>query len=87
MLDDQAEGDPRRGRKAMKSRRSEGTMENCRCHAKSKAARDGRVDRREGRKQRQHAPGSVFAQDGMRFSRDKKIATALAQCRLLGFSF
>jgi len=28
MLEDQAEGDPLRGRIAMKSRRSEGTMEN-----------------------------------------------------------
>jgi len=87
MLEDQAEGDPLRGRIAMKSRRSEGTMENWRCHAKSKAARDGRADRRAGRKQRPHAPGSVFAQDGVRFSRDKKIATALAQCRHLSFSF
>jgi hypothetical protein len=42
---------------------------------------------RAGRKQGQHASGSVFAKEGMRFSRDKKIATALAQCRLLVFSF
>jgi len=40
-----------------------------------------------GRKQRPHASGSDFAKAGGRFSRDKKIATALAQCRLLGFSF
>jgi hypothetical protein len=71
----------------MKSRRPEGTMENCRCHAKSKAARDGRADRRAGRKQRPHASGSDFAKEGGRFSRDKKIATALAQCRLLALSF